>query len=387
MPARAHLNPILGIVKKLVLLKHEVIVYNSPEFAKDIESVGAQFRCPLQNSPTFHAEIGKNSLEMAEFLIDTTSKLINPLIIDLKKEKPDCIVHDSLNVWGKIAAAKINVPAICMVPTFVLRPQLLLSFSFLYLEYLKMITHLIRTLTMLHKYQSLYKNIGLSSPLAFDLFTNKEKLNIVFTSRYFQPGGYNFGKDYEFVGPIIYDRKEQMNIINPNQVRKQIIYISLGTIYTNQVEFYKRWISYFRNTQYQVYISIGKDINKKDLGNIPENIIVENYLPQLDILKKSTLFISHGGMNSVNESLYYGVPMLLFPQIHEQKINSARVEKLGAGLWYKQNRLDEGLMRDMVNTLITNNIYKENALKLGSTLKKAGGVQKAVSSLLNYFEN
>ena len=79
--------------------------------------------------------------------------------------------------------------------------------------------------------------------------------------------------------------------------------------------------------------------------------------------------------------------MLLFPQIHEQRINSARVEKLGAGLWYKQTELNKELMKDMINTLMTNNIYKENALKLGKTLKKAGGIQKAVSSIFDYLEN
>ena len=79
--------------------------------------------------------------------------------------------------------------------------------------------------------------------------------------------------------------------------------------------------------------------------------------------------------------------MLLFPQIHEQKINSTRVEKLGAGLWYKETKLDIKLMKDMINTLTTNNIYKENALKLGSTLKKAGGIQRAVSALHNYLKD
>ncbi|MFA6446543.1 MAG: hypothetical protein WCW14_04840, partial [Candidatus Paceibacterota bacterium] len=278
MPARAHLNPVLGIVRELVLQKHEVIVYNSPEFAQEIESVGARFRCPLQNSPIFRADIGKDSLIMAKFLIDTAAELINPLIADLEIEKPDCIIHDSLNVWGKIASTKINIPAICMVPTFVLTPQLLLSsFSFLYPEYLKMVAHPIRTLAMLHKYRSLYSNMDLSFPSPFDLFTNKEKLNIVFTSRQLQPGGNNFDIDYKFVGPIIYDRKEQLSTIKPDQLSKQIIYISLGTIYTNQLEFYKKWILYFRNTPYKVYISIGKSIHKKDLGDIPENIVIENY--------------------------------------------------------------------------------------------------------------
>lgn len=310
------------------------------------------------------------------------------MFTDIKNQKPDCIVHDSLNVLGKVIAAKTNTPAICYVPTFVLTPQLIFSSSaYLYPDYLKFISHPIQAIQMIMKYRSLYSRLKLQPPPIIDVFSNKEMLNVVFTSRFFQPDGENFDKGYTFVGPIIYNRNDQKDKLNLPNDDHPIIYISLGTVYNNKLEFYKKWISFFKNTSYQVYISIGKCIEKKDLGTVPKNIVVDDYLPQLEILKKSALFISHGGMNSVNESLYYGVPMVLFPQIQEQKINSARVEKLGAGIWYKQTELNEKSMTDMVNKLITNGSYKENALKLGKTLKDAGGIQKAVFSILNYLEN
>lgn len=80
MPARAHLNPALGIVKELVKLKHEVIVYNAPEFKNEIENTGAKFRLPPQKLPDVNDEIGRNALTLANLLIDTTTKLVSSYV-------------------------------------------------------------------------------------------------------------------------------------------------------------------------------------------------------------------------------------------------------------------------------------------------------------------
>lgn len=284
-----------------------------------------------------------------------------------------------------MVAAKLKIPAVCLVPTLVLTPSLLIAASkYLYTDYLKALGQPLTALMVAKNHRSLYSRFHLSVPSLTDLFINEENLNLVLTSRHLQPGGDSLDNNYQFIGPIIYDRYGQSDTLKLAAITKPIIYISLGTIYNQQLEFYRSWISYFSHTSYQVYISIGKGINPNDLGEIPENVVVKTYLPQLEILKWAVLFISHGGMNSVNESLYFGVPMLLFPQIHEQKINSARVAELGAGIWSQQSHLSEKSMDDMINAMMTNSIFKQNALKLAKTLQNAGGIQSVVSYLQTY---
>lgn len=384
MPFRAHLNPTLGVARELIKNKHEVIVYNTAKFSTEIKKIGAECRTPITEVPDFQAEIGKDSFRLIQLLISAATRVLPPLIDQIERDEPDCIIHDSLNVWGKVAATMAGVARVCLVPTLVLTPKLLMTASkYLYADYLNFICRPGDVFQMIGDYQRLYLDNQLKPPWIRDVFVNREALNIVFTSRHFQPGGEDFDEDYQFVGPIIYDRGEKKGL-KIEKSNKQIIFISLGTIYNNEIDFYRKWIAFFRESDYQVYMSVGDRVDKKNLGKLPKNVIVGDYLPQLEILEKAGLFISHGGMNSVNESLFFGVPMLLFPQIHEQKINSARVEELGAGFWYKKKELDRTSMREMIDMLMNDDRYREKAMVVGRELKEAGGAIRAVKVILDY---
>jgi len=101
-------------------------------------------------------------------------------------------------------------------------------------------------------------------------------------------------------------------------------------------------------------------------------------------LKQTSLFISHGGMNSVNESLYFGVPLLILPQRVEQIMVAKRVEELGAGICLIKNPITAGsLYKNSIRIMETNSFY-ENAGKIGATFKAAGGYKVGVDTILNY---
>ena len=85
-------------------------------------------------------------------------------------------------------------------------------------------------------------------------------------------------------------------------------------------------------------MSVGEKTEISSLGSIPENFIVKNSVDQISVLQTADVFITHCGMNSVNESLYFGVPMVLFPQHSEQRIVADRVAELGAGIKLKRKK-------------------------------------------------
>jgi MGT family glycosyltransferase len=145
-------------------------------------------------------------------------------------------------------------------------------------------------------------------------------------------------------------------------------------------------IDIFAKTDYQIIISIGHRFSEKDLPSIPSNIIVKNHIPQLEVLQKADLFISHAGMNSINESLYNGVPMILIPQMYEQDFNAFRVQQLGAGVYIKPREVTEEALISNVDKVINTKSYYLNAKKIGKTLKDAGGYQKAADEISNYLE-
>jgi MGT family glycosyltransferase len=131
-------------------------------------------------------------------------------------------------------------------------------------------------------------------------------------------------------------------------------------------------------------MSVGEKTEIASLGNIPINFTVKNVVDQISILQTADVFITHCGMNSTNESLYFGVPMVLFPQHSEQGLVADRVAQLGAGLKLKGKK--PKYLAAAVSEVLTNRTYQENAQKLSETFQNAGGVVEAANVILTKIE-
>ena len=244
-------------------------------------------------------------------------------------------------------------------------------------------------LTLAPKFKKLGKEFGINFPKnPMDLLMgDKYDLTIVFTSKYFQPNSDEFDDTYKFVGPSIFDRHELEDFTIENGENKKVIYISLGTIANTDLEFYKSCFEALgSNKDLTVIMSIGNKTDIKDLEKIPENFKVYNYVPQLEVLKKVDLFITHGGMNSSSEGLYNSVPLVVVPQFGDQPVVAKRVEELGAGIALMEDRSVQAI-RSAVNKILSDDSYKENAKKIGESLKACGGYKKAAEAIYEAIDN
>lgn len=384
MPAYGHLNPMLGVASELINRGNKVTIYNVAEFKDKIESVGAQFKKLPLGTDTIDLRILHNAVNIAELSLRATELLADPLIKEIEEERPDCLVHDSLSLWGKIVGLYTKLPTVALVPSMAINLKVILSQTpFLMNDYKYIASHPLRFLNIMRRFHNIYTKKGLIPPFTTDIFSNSEKLNIVFTSRHFQPLEKSFNESYKFVGPIIYDRQEkQLNAITESD--KPIIYVALGTIYNDKVETYRSIIQALKMIGCPSYISIGKHINISDLGAIPSHIHIAPYLPQLEMLKRASLFISHCGMNSVNESLYFGVPLLMLPIIQEQRINATRVEQLGAGIYHKKQPINIPQFIESINALLQDKKYKHAADIVSKSLSSCGGAKRAADHILHF---
>jgi len=104
------------------------------------------------------------------------------------------------------------------------------------------------------------------------------------------------------------------------------VYVSLGTVHHGQIDFYRQCFDVFGRRSGQFILSIGRDTDVAALGPIPPNFIVRPHVPQIEVLERADAFITHGGMNSIHEELYFGVPMVLIPQQLEQLFGSLIVQ-------------------------------------------------------------
>ncbi|WP_430191030.1 nucleotide disphospho-sugar-binding domain-containing protein [Peribacillus frigoritolerans] len=134
----------------------------------------------------------------------------------------------------------------------------------------------------------------------------------------------------------------------------------------------------------KVVLNIGRKLTVEQLGNVPDNFIIRNYVPQLDVLRQTDVFISHCGMNSTSESLYFEVPLVMLPMTNDQPIVAQRVKELGAGVILDIQQLTVENLKQAVSEVFQNPIYKENAKKISRSFRDAGGYLKAADEVFKF---
>lgn len=228
-----------------------------------------------------------------------------------------------------------------------------------------------------------------TNPLAdiFSVFSRAEQLNIIFIPKEFQPAAETFDDRYLLVGPSILPRHEAPDFpFDQLGSDRPLLYISLGSIFTNQPEFYKQCFAAFADQPWQVVLSIGKHIDLTTLGPVPENFLLSPYVPQLDILPRTRLFVTHAGTNSVMESMYFGVPMVLIPQQPEQQMHAQRVVDLGLGVMLDKGSVTTSTLREAVERVAHDEAYRERAQRMQQSVRAAGGYQRAVDTIMQFTE-
>lgn len=376
IPAYGHTNPTIEVVRELVDRGNEVLYYSFNEFKDKIEGTGAKFVCCDKYLPELRPgdekKIGKDFAGLIEMIVDTTISLDEKVCRELKDFNPDCIVSDSLSFWGKLFAQKLDIPYICSTTTFAINKYTakMMKQSF------KEIICMVFGMRSINKKIKLLQIKGYEIKNFISIVSNDNDTNtIVYTSKEFQPMVETFSSKYSFVGPSV-----SKVIVKPKERNKKLIYISLGTINNKNINFYENCINAFKDFDVDVIMSVGRNTDIKSLGHIPSNFEVKNSVEQIVILQEADVFITHCGMNSVNESLYYRVPMVLFPQHSEQRMVANRVIHLGAGIMLKENKPED--IKDSVFQVMNDNEYKENAVKLSKSFYNAGGSKKAADVIL-----
>ena len=379
IPAYGHTNPTLGVVRELVARGHEVRYYSYEPMRPLIESAGAQFvacdpyDCEQRLTPADGARVGKDITFSTHILVETTLALDERVCADMRAFAPDCIVADSMAVWGKAVAKKLGIPFVSSTTTFAFNrysAKIMKQSGGQMLKMLLSMPKINRDLQRLRDRGYPIKNI-------LDIIQNDDQTDtIVYTSPEFQPCADTFSDKYAFVGPSIRPAAETIE-----KSRDTLVYISMGTVNNDLLPFYRACITAFADSPYQVILSVGTQIDPSAFGAPPENIAVYPHVDQIAVLQKADVFLSHCGMNSASESLYFSVPLVLFPQTNEQGGVAARVAELGAGATLEKT--DALSIRAAVDTVLQMPSYRANAQKISESFHRCGGARAAAEKILS----
>ena len=375
IPAYGHTNPTLPVVKELTEMGHEVYYYSFREFRERIERAGAYFiGCDDYDLGLDEADsdrVGRDIVFSTELIVRATLAMDEKITEEIKNLAPDVIVSDSVAYWGKLIAMKQNIPFVSSTTTFAFNKASSKIMKISLGQLFKMIIDMPKTAKLLTP----LREKGYPADNILNIVRNdNDTRTIVYTSKEFQPCSETFSELYAFVGPLIRESSEEIK-----KTREKLVYISLGTVNNKMTGFYQCCIDAFRESNYEVIMSVGKGTDLNLLGDIPPHINIYKSVDQIAVLKKADVFISHCGMNSINESLYFGVPLVLFPQTNEQNGVARRTMEIGAGLMLRSTKN----ILETVDTVMHTPSYREKAQCISKSFHKCSGVKGAVQAILN----
>ena len=373
VPAHGHTNPTLALVKELTAAGHEVFYFSFEMFKEKIENTGAKFiSCDGYDFEMEDREnadrVGKDKAFATELLVSSTLALDEMTSEKITEIKPDLIVSDSVAFWGKLVAMKHGIPYVSSTTTFAFN-----RFSAKYMKESPLdIIKMLFAMPKINRQLARLREKGYPVKSLLEIVQNDNDTNtIVYTSKYFQPCSETFSDRYHFIGPSMRPVKEPF----PKKADKTV-FVSMGTVNRNE-EFYRNCINALGKTSWQVIISLGH--NSEHFENVPDNIEIYDFVDQMAVLSVADAFITHCGMNSTSEALYYKVPLVLFPQTPEQGAVAKRTEELGAGIRLKS--VSEKDILTSLKTVLNDPEYKNNAVKISESFHACGGPKEAVAFL------
>ncbi len=376
LTSHGHINPTLTVAQELVARGEEVIYYLPESFQATIARTGASFRGFQLTELPYRQQ--RSFMTFLEKILIYTFHLLPQILTWLDIDRPDCIVYENTCLWARAAVSKLQIPAVCFFTSYIThtrttRPE--------HVEP-KVIDALEGDVR--RSLRRLCNDYNLPAIEPETVASHTEQLNIAFFPRAFQPDGETFDERFVFVGPSITPHPDNSDFplhqIDPNRM----LYISMGTIFNYRADFFNLCFAALKDLPWQVVLSYGTRLDSAALDPVPQNFLIAPHVPQLEVLARAQMFVTHGGMNSVMESFYYGVPMVIVPQIPEQVSTARRVQELGLGAALSPAGLDCQTVRDTVMRVAQDRTYHERLKKMQHIAHEAGGYKRAVRVLMHF---
>jgi MGT family glycosyltransferase len=379
LAGHGHVTPTLPLVAELVRRGHRVDYACEPEFGPAVTGAGAGFvRLPALPPFSPPALVGPEIVALWFRHFFAAMAATYPVLLEhCREHRPDGVVYDATNWPAGLVARRLGIPAARTVPNLA-ENESYTGVGDALIEGLDDRPEMAAFAQDVADFAAEY-GVDLDVATTMDVI---EDLNLVFVPRAFQPAGESFDARFRFLGPMLGDR-ENAESWSPPHPDLPVLFISLGSIFTDRPEFYRMCREAFDDGRYQVAMTIG-DLDPADLGPLPETMHVRPWFPQLAVLREAAGFVTHAGMNSTMEAIHYGVPMVAFPQMPEQVVNADRIVELGLGRRLDPETLTADTLRRAVDDVTENSDVAANLDKMRAEARRGGGAVGGADAVEEY---
>jgi MGT family glycosyltransferase len=357
IPSLGMYHAIEPILLELQARGHRVIHYNEAGFNQYVKNTPL----PFIPYPRYQGYVPKafrssmNLYELGMLLLETAENMVDFVEAEVHREFPDLILHSKFMAAPKAIASKYGIAAVCLTTGFVFHPRTILSEEREKRSPVDMsnVSSFLRFKKRAKKFYGKYLS---ENSDVDDIFVNDEALNLVLSLECFQPARSSLSSHCRFVGPTVR--------LDGYSKSYELIYVSLGSVFVDNKEFFHTCIQALRTLGRRVVISLSGGFSPEDFDDVPDNIELCRFVQQTDILQPAAVFITHGGDQSVSEAIYCETPMVVVPQIPEQLFRAEQIQRLIIGRYINPNDLTVDLLRSTVADVLENYLFRRNVQAL-----------------------
>ncbi|WP_026100003.1 glycosyltransferase [Fortiea contorta] len=400
--ATGHLNTMTALGRELKTRGHRITVLGMPDAEPNTKAAGLEFRAisaaefPVGTTAKFYEQLGKlDGLAALHYTISLSEKTTALFLRDapqvIKDAGIEALIIDECIFGGSTVAEVLNIPFVTACSALVNSFDDSIPPAFTTWKYHLAWWARLRNgagYALMHSFSKpIYKVISqyrrewkLPPCTSINDFYSASKLAIISQ----QPAEFEYPRPnlfelLHFTGPH-FDSTGRKPVDFPfaKLSGQPLIYASMGTLQNRLNHIFYCIAEACVGLNAQLVITLGGGLEPKALPNLPGNPLVVGYAPQLELLQKATLTITHAGLNTTMESLSNGVPIVAIPITNDQPGVAARVAWTGAGQFITTSRLTTGRLRRAIQEVLMQPSYKQNALRLQTAINQAGGVRRAV---------
>ncbi|MGA5130462.1 macrolide-inactivating glycosyltransferase [Streptomyces olivoreticuli] len=374
--AYGHVNPSLEVIRELVARGHRVTYAIPPRLEKEIAETGAEtvpYRTTLPSPDSDPSAWGTTLLDNVEPFLDDAIQALPQLVEAYQGDEPDLVLHDITSYPARVLAHRWGVPAISLSPNLV-------AWEGYEEEVAEPIWAEPRATERGRAYYEKFTNwlAGNGITQHPDPFVGRPGRSIVLIPKALQPHADRVDENvHSFVGACQGDRTAQGDWERPADAER-VLLVSLGSSFTKQPGFYRECVKAFGDLPgWHIVLQVGKHVTADELGEIPGNVEVHDWVPQLAVLRKADAFITHAGAGGSQEGLATATPMVAVPQAVDQFGNADMLQGLGVARHLPMDQADAATLRAAVLALVADPEVGRRLTAIQREMAAEGGTRRA----------
>jgi MGT family glycosyltransferase len=395
-----HLNPMMALGRELKARNHSITFFQIPDVESKITAEGFNFYpigqdlYPPGALKEFLAHLGKLKGPPAILYWHQDHQKVASIVCRdvphaLEKTGVEALLIDQLEPGGGAVAEFLKLPFITICNALALNREPGIPPIFTHQVYQRSkwahlrnrILYYISDLTVqpFHVVVARYRRRwNLPALKGSDIFFANSQLAQISQ----QPITFDFPrqslpKHFHYTGPWRNQSAQVVPFPWERLTGKPLIYASLGTLQISKYDIFHCIAAACEPLDVQLVITHGGGMSEEQAQKLPGSPLVVSYAPQLEVLAKATLAITHAGLNTVLDALSYGIPLVAIPITFEQPGIAARLQWTGAGQMIPASRLSVSRLRTAIQQVLTEKSCRENAERLRDSLQQTGGVVQA----------